>query len=151
WVRSRSRRALVDGVSHDGDPWGRLAELLGRWSLQTLPGLPPWQGGVAGLFGYDLCHHLERLPRPRFDEFEVPDVAVGLYDWVISFDHAARRAWLVSTGLPETEPSQRRRRARERLLSVQRWLSRPACAPPAPPGSTVTPAVAHPLPALPGL
>jgi anthranilate/para-aminobenzoate synthase component I len=52
--------------------------------LPTLPGLPPFQGGAAGLFGYDLCHHIERLPRPHFDEFQTPDLAVGLYDWVLA-------------------------------------------------------------------
>ena len=38
--------------------------------------------------------------RPRCDDFRVPDLAVGLYDWVLAFDHAASRAWLISTGLP---------------------------------------------------
>src|SRR5439155_1076618 len=82
-----------------------------RWPAETLPGLPPFQGGAAGLFGYELCHHLERLPQPLVDEFAVPDLAVGLYDWVIAFDHAAHRAWLISTGLPETMPVRRQRRA----------------------------------------
>ena len=37
----------------------------GRWlracRWRRSPGLPPFQGGAAGLFGYDLCHHIERL------------------------------------------------------------------------------------------
>ena len=69
------------------DPFAVLAERLGRYQWSRCPGLPPFQGGAAGLFGYDLCHHLERLPRPPVDEFEVPDLAVGLYDWVVAFDH----------------------------------------------------------------
>ncbi len=72
-----------------------------------MPGLPPFQGGAAGLFGYDLCHHIERLPRPRRDEFQTPDLAVGFYDWVVAFDHAERRAWIVSTGLPESDAGRR--------------------------------------------
>jgi para-aminobenzoate synthetase component 1 len=114
----------------DDKPFPRLAGRLARWRTETVAGLPPFQGGVAGLFGYDLCHHVERLPRPDFDEFALPDLAVGCYDWVLAFDHRADRAWLVSTGLPETEPWRRRVRAARRLRAVrQRLLAAPAEAP----------------------
>jgi para-aminobenzoate synthetase component 1 len=63
--------------------------------IARIPDLPPFQGGLAGLFGYGLCHTLERIPRPRLDEFHSPDLAVGLYDWVVSFDHRQGRAWHV--------------------------------------------------------
>ena len=69
-----------------------LEEQLDRYHTEPVAGLPPFQGGAAGLFGYDLCHHIERLPRPRHDEFAVPDLAVGLYDWVLAFDQEAGRA-----------------------------------------------------------
>ena len=69
------------------DPFDCLADALDRFSSPTIPGLPPFQGGAAGFFPYDLCHYLERLPRPRYYDFAMPDLAVGLYDWVISFDH----------------------------------------------------------------
>jgi para-aminobenzoate synthetase component 1 len=125
WVRARGKRVSVRGVPHvqeREDPFRVLAELLARYGLAPLPGLPPFQGGAAGLFGYDLCHHLERLPRPRWDEFGVPDLAVGLYDWVLAFDRVAESAWLISTGLPEMDPRRRHRRAELRLRQVQQWL-----------------------------
>jgi para-aminobenzoate synthetase component I len=100
-----------------------LAEYLTRFRAETLPGLPPFQGGAAALFGYDLCHHLERLPRPRHDEFRFPDLTVAFYDWVAAFDHGQRRAWLISTGFPEAEPGRRKRRAALRLRQARRWLA----------------------------
>src|SRR5262245_20325385 len=118
WLLARGRRVAVSGEPaprEPADPFAVLAERLARFRAEPLPGLPPFQGGAAGLFGYDLCHHLERLPRPRHDDFAVPDLAVGLYDWVVAFDHAAGRAWLISTGLPEVEPRRPRRRAAQRL------------------------------------
>jgi para-aminobenzoate synthetase component 1 len=145
WLWARGRRVLVSGERaprEPADPFAVLAERLARFRTEPLPGLPPFQGGAAGLFGYDLCHHLERLPRPRFDEFTVPDLAAGLYDWVIAFDHVAERAWLISTGLPETEPRCRRRHAARRLAAVKRRLHRrPAPAPwtPAPPPRALAP------------
>jgi para-aminobenzoate synthetase component 1 len=144
WVAARGTAA--------GDPLGRLERRLKQLpSTRSVVGLPPFQGGVAGLFGYDLCHHLERLPRPRHDEFEVPDLAVGFYDWVVAFDHRGGRAWLISTGLPELDPAARRRRAAGRLAFVRDSLAAAAPSPPARGGSSVRPALSFPMPHLPGL
>jgi para-aminobenzoate synthetase component 1 len=123
WVEARGREVCSrPATPHGPDPFPLLAEHLARFRAQTLPDLPPFQGGAAGLFGYDLCHHLERLPRPHYDEFAYPDLAIGLYDWVVAFDHDRRRAWLISTGFPDTHPRRRRDRAERRLREVQRWL-----------------------------
>ena len=107
WLQFRG----VEGIN----PFEALRDQLSHWKLPTVPGLPPFQGGAAGLFGYDLCHWIERLPRPQFDEFQAPDLAIGLYDWVIAWDHQANRAWIISTGFPEMNPTKRRERARKRI------------------------------------
>ena len=62
----------------------------------SIPDLPPFQGGVAGLFGYGLGREFERIPAPRRDEFQVPDQFTGTYVWVVSFDHVLNRAWIVA-------------------------------------------------------
>src|SRR5206468_3144054 len=67
----------------------------------TVCDLPPFQGGLAGLFGYGFGREFERLPPVRADEFRCPDVFVGVYDWVLSFDHEQNRSWLVSNGNQE--------------------------------------------------
>ena len=59
----------------------------------TIPDLPPFQSGYAGVFGYGLGKLFEKIPPTRYDEFEFPDLAIGRYDWVVSFDHAEHRAW----------------------------------------------------------
>jgi len=107
-------------------PLRALQQQLLLYRTTTLPGVPPFQGGAAGLFGYDLGHEIERLPRPAVDDFQVPALAVGLYDWVISFDHQQQRAWLISTGLPEREPQARAARALRRFDQVRRRLDRSA-------------------------
>jgi para-aminobenzoate synthetase component 1 len=125
WLSSRGPCVRVSGQPRPvqpSDPFTVLGERLARYRTESLPGLPPFQGGAAGLFGYDLCHHLERLPRPRHNDFEIPDLAVGFYDWVLAFDHGAGRAWLISTGLPESDPRRRRQRAERRLREVKQRL-----------------------------
>jgi len=94
--------------------------------LTRVAGLPPFQGGAAGLFSYDLGRSLEHLPTPKADEFGVPALAVGLYDVVVAFDHAAGRAWIISQGFPEVERSLRQRRARDRLTQVRNWITEAA-------------------------
>jgi para-aminobenzoate synthetase component I len=120
------------------DPLLTVRELLAPFRTQALSDLPPFQGGAAGYIGYDYGAWLERLPRPRFDDLAIPDVVLGLYDWVISWDHRVGRAWLVSTGAPESEPDARAQRALARLDAIQRQLraprrgvgSRPSAPPP---------------------
>src|SRR5262245_31204817 len=111
-----------------GDPWAALAECLAPFRTPSVPGLPPFQGGAAGLFGYGLCRHVERVPAPRADEFRVPDMAVGLYDWVFAYDHHGGRAWLLATGFP-----QRLEARRQRAASRLRWAREVLKGPPRPP------------------
>ena len=103
-----------------------LESRLRQWPVTTRADLPPFQGGAAGLLSYDLAHSLERLPQPRFDEFEIPALAIGLYDTVLAFDHVQHRAWLISQGFPETEPAARRLRAQRR---IEEFRGRLAAAP----------------------
>jgi para-aminobenzoate synthetase component 1 len=90
----------------------------------TLPrtDLPPFQGGAAGLFGYELGRSLESVPAAAINDFPIPALAVGLYDTVVAFDHEANEAWIVSQGFPETDPQARRERAESRLGQMKRWL-----------------------------
>lgn len=158
WLLSRRGQIRIVDPSRElasfaDDPFSVLARHLREFAVEAVQGLPPFQGGAAGLFGYDLCHHIERLPWPRLDEFEVPDLAIGLYDWVIAFDHQQGRSWIISTGYPETETAARSRRAASRLAEVRLRLQARAepSLPPSPNGVRVSPAASHPVPGLPNV
>ena len=103
-----------------------LHDELRRWPADFRPDLPPFSGGAAGVFSYELGRSFERLPRTRFDEFGFPALAIGFYDVVLAFDHLRRRGWIVSRGVPAESPAQRRRRAEERRDQFLSWLERPA-------------------------
>jgi para-aminobenzoate synthetase component I len=112
----RTRRA-------EGDALGVVREVLRDWAAHALPDLPPFQGGAAGYIGYDYGAILERVPPTRQDDLAVPDVVLGLYDWVLAWDHGRREAWLISTGLGlGGAPSESR--ARARAAAVRERLSR---------------------------
>jgi para-aminobenzoate synthetase component I len=99
---------------------------MARWPSNTLPELPPFQGGAAGLFSYDMGRWLEKVPEPGIDEFKTPALAIGIYDVVLAIDHLEGRAWIISQGLPETGRKARCRRAAERIEQFRAWLSDPA-------------------------
>jgi para-aminobenzoate synthetase component 1 len=114
-------------VPADGsDGLSLLGDRLLPFSADTIDGLPPFQGGAAGLLAYDLNRSLERIGPPRHDEFGLPALAVGLYDTVLAFDHQQDRAWIVSQGFPETGDTARRRRAQRRLQQMREWLASPS-------------------------
>jgi para-aminobenzoate synthetase component 1 len=100
-----------------------LEERLRKYSAISLPDLPPFQGGAAGLLSYDLGRSLERLPEPQFDEFVLPALAIGLYDIVLAYDHQQQRAWFISQGFPETEAAARKPRARQRIEKFRTALA----------------------------
>ncbi len=111
-------------VPADGrDGLGALRKLLGGWTAERCHQLPPFQGGAAGLFSYDLNRSLECLPLPRYDEFTSPALAIGFYDVVVAFDHFAGRAWIISQGLPEADHQARRERAAARLEQMRLFLA----------------------------
>ncbi|HET9384835.1 MAG TPA: aminodeoxychorismate synthase component I [Gemmatimonadales bacterium] len=99
--------------------------LLRRHSRPPLPGLPPFQGGIAGYLSYDWGAELERVVRPAADALtpQISDVLLALYDWVIAWDHLEEKAWLISTGIEEGGRGQSDRRAAARALWVQQRLA----------------------------
>ncbi len=125
-VRSKAllTQQLVDGrwIRVDGDPLARVRALLAPHAAEPVAEVPPFQGGAAGYLGYDWGATLERLPRARYDDLAIPDVLLGVYDWVIAWDHAAGRAWVISTGIPERGAA-RERRAAQRLEFMKERLS----------------------------
>ena len=102
----------------DGDALAQVGALLGPHRRDPLEGLPPFQGGAAGYLAYDWGRVLERLPASRYDDLALPDAVLGIYDWVIGWDHRASRAWLISTGIPELDAAARSHRAKDRAAHV---------------------------------
>ena len=128
----------------DGASLGKVHDLLAPFAGPTISGVPPFQGGAAGFIGYDWGATLERLPAPRYDDLALPDVLLGLYDWVIAWDHCERVAWIVSTGMPDLG-SAREQRAVGRLAMVRGRLGEAGRVG----GADETPPSAHPAPSYP--
>jgi para-aminobenzoate synthetase component 1 len=99
-----------------------VRDLLAPHLAEPVSGLPPFQGGAAGYLAYDWGSVLERLPSPRYDDLAIPDVVFAVYDWVIAWDHLERRAWIISTGLPD-RGAEKSQRCENRLALVRERLA----------------------------
>ncbi len=104
-----------------------------------LPGLPPFQGGIAGYISYDWGAELERVARPPADRFtpQVPEIALGHYDWVIAWDHLDERAWLITSGT-DAQAALRATFVRDRLAASPSAIRDHQGPVPAPPQSNFT-------------
>ena len=107
----------------------RLRMSIAQFEASRIVGLPPFQGGAAAMLAYDLGRQLERLPASTIDEFGAPALAFGLSDVVAAADHDTNRAWIISQGFPELDPSARRERAAARLRHFRSLLAAPIPSP----------------------
>lgn len=114
-----------NGEALEGDPWAVLRTFLAKYPQEPRPDLPPFQGGAAGFFGYDLNRTLERLPAPAIPGQRLPQSVLHFYDVVISYDHRDDRCWIVSTGWPEQDPARRAERASRRADEFAALLGGP--------------------------
>ncbi|MBT9291923.1 aminodeoxychorismate synthase component I [Prosthecodimorpha staleyi] len=126
--------AFWNGAALEGDPLEALGARLALYPQGTVPGPGPFQGGAAGYLGYELGRALESLPEPAVPEPSIPDMRLGFYDVVVSFDHVTGRTAIVSTGWPEQDPEARAARAEARAADFAARLARPG-APPEGPGT----------------
>lgn len=98
---------------------------VSQFSCPKIADLPPFQGGLAGLLSYDLNRSLEKIPAPSHCEFELPSLAVGLYDIVLAWDHETNRAFLISQGFPALENGPRHELAQRRINRFLKILESP--------------------------
>lgn len=120
-LRAKDKQIQLGETTMNGDPFAILKAQLALYPLPRLPDLPPFQGGVAGYFGYDLVHHIEQLPESRIPH-SADDLWLGFYDVVFAFDHDKKIAYLFSSGYPEKTEEARAERAKMRLDNVRQQL-----------------------------
>ena len=125
YLARRPVRTLVLNAEDPGDAFALMAGMIGEAAAAD-PSGPPFQGGLAGLMGYELGARLEPAGHPGHPDW--PQLACGLYPAVLAFDHQERRVLAVGRGETEAEA---RRRARE----TRGLLDAPAAAPPEPGGA----------------
>ena len=76
------------------DPFDLVRQQLGE-PVATISDIP-FSGGALGYWGYDLARRMLLLPAQAQHKGRLPDMAIGIYDWAVVFDHQQKTAQLVS-------------------------------------------------------
>ena len=94
----RSKIILMDKygvIENEGNPFEHLRELLKRFSLKNTIDSIPFQCGAVGYFGYDLRHFIEKLPARTIDDIGLPDMYMGFYDTIVSYDNLLGKCYVI--------------------------------------------------------
>jgi para-aminobenzoate synthetase component 1 len=97
-TRGDSTKVQSNGGAYisSADPFDLLRQQLLPMAERD-PGIP-FGGGAIGYIGYDFGRRLERLPQLVEDDEQLPELAVGIYDWALVVDHHQHRSFLVGQG-----------------------------------------------------
>jgi para-aminobenzoate synthetase component 1 len=123
---SADPRAVLEEPSEGADLFAPARALLRRLDRRQTsdgladPGRPPFTGGLAGYFSYDLGRRLERLPALAADDQPLPLLRLALHDWVLAWDRLRGTAWLGVRAVDGADRDRIRRRAEvlERLAGL---------------------------------
>lgn len=104
-VRGRQIDVLQDGAitaSHQvADPLAWIEDFQRRYRVAEIEGLPRFNGGLVGYFGYDTIRYIEpRLaqcarPEPPPEALDTPDILLMVSDEVVVFDNLRGKLYIV--------------------------------------------------------
>ncbi len=109
--------------TYTGKPMEELEKLISKYKAPKLDDIPSFNGGAVGFFAYDIIRQYEELPDNNPDELGIPDMHFMLTDEIIVFDHARQKIILIVNIHAEGDIESRYRRARGRLLDIQREMA----------------------------
>ncbi len=125
-VRDKQVEIVIDGKPErlDGDPIRLLNEWISRYQPEPVPGLPRFQCGLVGYFGYDTIRWFEDIPNTKSNPLDLPDCFLMVADRLIVFDHVKHTVTvLVSMFVEEdSRPEELYETALERISWIMRRM-----------------------------
>ncbi len=128
-VHGHGVRIQVDGVETEShqcdDPLAFVEQFKARYRVPDVPGLPRFNGGLVGYFGYDCVRYVEpRLAKSTNpDPLGNPDILLMVSDEVVVFDNLAGKLHVIV--LADTAVEDAWEQANGRLDELLAQLSAP--------------------------
>ncbi len=87
------------------DPLAEIESIMQRYRVPELEGMPRFNGGLVGYFGYETIRYIEpRLDREdKPDPIGSPDILLMLSDEVVVFDNLSGKLFIIVHADPEQE------------------------------------------------
>ncbi len=119
-VRVITDERVVEDLDVD-DPLAFVESFKARYQVPTLPGLPRFNGGLVGYFGYDSVRYVEQrlgdCPNP--DPLGTPDILLLVSDAVVVFDNLSGKLHLIVLADPSKPDAYQQSLVELDLLSAQ--------------------------------
>lgn len=97
-LQTRNGKTVIGDQSgsntSDEDPMQLLRHYLGGTSEFSAD--VRFAGGALGYWAYDFGRNIHALPEKAVDAENLPQMAIGIYDWALQVDHQEKTAQLVS-------------------------------------------------------
>lgn len=110
-LRCQQGQLWCNDVVVEGTIFDYLQKEYRSFTFTGRQDLPPFQGGWAGMLGYESARYLEKLPQAKQDDIQCPDAIMGYYDCLYAWDHHRQKAWIIA-------------HAPHRLHEAQEYLSK---------------------------
>ncbi|MBV1919172.1 MAG: anthranilate synthase component I [Pseudomonadales bacterium] len=111
------------------DPLEFVEQFQARYRVPELPGLPRFNGGLVGYFGYDIVRYIEsRLNKPANpDPIGTPDIMLMVSDEIVVFDNLQASLFVIVHANPEESGAYQH--AQNRLDDIVGDLKKPLTPP----------------------
>ncbi len=119
-VRVITDERVVEDLDVD-DPLAFVESFKARYQVPTLPGLPRFNGGLVGYFGYDSVRYVEQrlADCPNPDPLGTPDILLLVSDAVVVFDNLSGKLHLIVLADPSKLDAYQQSLVELDLLSAQ--------------------------------
>jgi anthranilate synthase component 1 len=114
------------------DPLEAVKQVLSRYRIVRVPGLPRFVGGAVGTMSYDLVRYFERLPAIAHDDLDLPVCQFLITDSLVAFDHARHRLLVIAHASLSGDPERDYAVACNKIDAIIARLRQPLTLPGAP-------------------
>tara|TARA_Y100000310_G_scaffold309226_1_gene353128 strand:- start:36 stop:1355 length:1320 start_codon:yes stop_codon:yes gene_type:complete len=91
-----------------GNPLEELKKLISIHQVKRKPSQPLFYQGAIGYLGYDLVHHIEKLPKTAKDDLKLPDSYFIFPRDIIHFDHEKKTAKIITKNKQRADTIQKK-------------------------------------------
>ncbi|MGH8477829.1 MAG: anthranilate synthase component I [Methylococcales bacterium] len=127
-IRIETDRKLVESVANE-NPFKWIEQFIARYKVPEIEGLPRFNGGLVGYFGYETIAYIEpRLRREdKPDPLGTPDILLMVSEDLVVFDNLSGKLLIITHVDPRT--GEAFEKARTRLDELESRLREARAAP----------------------
>lgn len=131
-IRLEKEGMMVNGSTRQfTDPYEFVDEMVCQRKVAPVADLPPFYGGAAGLFGYDLARYREpTIGVAKPDQLDLPELALIVPGITIAFDHYKQEISIIKSvqagsGAPDAEVADNYNQAVGAIIDVKKRMAEP--------------------------